>query len=108
MMDEYPTLGGHVARPSSAVPPHPGPLPWGEGESYSSPTKNHTAGFARMALDESKDAVCYSLSPRERVRVRGKWTHKSPKGRSSVGAVEHAKHSGEGGTFRNIHANFEH
>ena len=54
-------------RPFDAlVPPHPGPLPWGEGESSAacSPT--------RASQECSGDGVRGPLSPRERVGVRGK------------------------------------
>src|SRR5439155_12290277 len=47
------------------VPPHPGPLPWGEGASL--------AGLEKPERYSSLLATRrFSLSPRERVGVRGK------------------------------------
>ena len=52
--------------------PHPGPLPWGEGESFDSQSRKAASGLARRTFETPESFACCSLSPRERVRVRGK------------------------------------
>ena len=47
-----------------ALPPHPGPLPWGEGETF-------YRCLHEVCARIFKARRRYSLSPRERVRVRG-------------------------------------
>jgi hypothetical protein len=55
---------GHGILDGSPIPPHPGPLPWGEGELPATAT----AKVAR-SLEGGRQ---FSLSPRERAGVRGK------------------------------------
>jgi hypothetical protein len=52
--------------------PHPGPLPRGEGESSAAVLEKPASGFARQPLEKPENFASCSLSPRERVRVRGK------------------------------------
>jgi hypothetical protein len=47
------------------VSPHPGPLPWGEGEAFDSSRR------IRQRLELTLRFHDFSLSPREKVRVRG-------------------------------------
>src|SRR5438552_13528809 len=64
-----------------SVSPHPGPLPWGEGES-SSPGSNIQT--FRLSL---RGARC-SLSLRERVRVRGNGANYQLADLTIPGAIE--------------------
>ena len=74
------------------VSPHPVPLPWGEGEPFS--TRSTIQTF-RLAL---RGARC-SLSLRERVRVRGNGANDSLAFRTIPGTVELDESSGEAGGF---------
>ncbi len=51
--------------------PHPGPLPWGEGELFAADLDfvSQQQFVSQTKFQEMFD--CCSLSPRERVRVRG-------------------------------------
>src|SRR5258705_10202850 len=53
------------------LPPHPGPLPWGEGESKPDCLTNPNVGKTRCTSSSQTTAINSSLSPRERAGVRG-------------------------------------
>src|SRR6266699_5633061 len=72
--------------------PHPGPLPWGEGEPLSPCSTIRTF---RLSL---RCARC-SLSLRERDRVRGNGANKPTRVSDYSGNVELDKLSGEAGGF---------
>ena len=76
----------------SSVSPHPSPLPWGEGE----------ASSPRSAIEpfqvSLRDARC-SLSPRQRVRVRGNGANDLLLYRTIPGTVELDESSGQAGGF---------
>src|SRR2546425_1228708 len=81
-----------AAAPCSGLFPHPGPLPWGEGE-LSSPRS--TIQTFRHSL---RGARC-SLSLRERVRVRGSGVNDPLTYRTIPGTVELDESPGEAGGF---------
>ncbi len=54
------------------LPPHPGPLPWGEGASFAVAVKIRAAGFAQRAAESPTRCRRDSFSPGEKVRMRGK------------------------------------
>ena len=59
------TMKVNITMRLGVLPPHPGPLPLGEGES-------HPVFFVRGAIILFKRCMTGSLSPGERVGVRGK------------------------------------
>src|SRR5439155_10327405 len=75
-----------------SLPPHPGPLPWGEGEPFSTRRTIQTSGLstARCAL--------FPL-PGERARVRGNAANDPPAYGSITRTVELDESSGGAGGF---------
>jgi hypothetical protein len=77
-----------------SLSPHPGPLPWGEGEPFS---PRSTIQTFRLSL---RHARC-SLSLRERIRVRGNGANGPLAYRTIPGTVELEDSTGEAGVSQN-------
>ena len=68
---------------STRTSPSPLPSPLGRGRIVSRRRREPATGFAKGACEQAKGTNCYSLSPRERVRVRGNGMSKLQPSRTS-------------------------
>src|SRR5437016_2774943 len=76
-----------------SAPPHPDPLPLGRGRMVHRLSITPVPEFVQRPSAEHHSRACCSLSLRERVRVRGKYS------------VEHAKRSISQGLLSNVWSN---
>ena len=79
--------------PACSALPSPRPSPAGRGRNVRRAAKNPARLIVRNGFDS------YSLSDRERVRVRGNHRNSDPAYRTTLGTVEHRQSSGTAGGF---------